>query len=225
MKKYLQQLIRIFLLVIATATINTNLNAQINYSENFTSSTYPPAGWALFPVAGNPIWSRQTTGTNPTCAPHSAGGMSRFNSDQAATGSVQALVLPLINYTNRSAAATSISLWIYRNQGPNGADSLAIYINTAANLTGATRIGAIARDININLPNIVTTSGWYQYSFSVPASFTTATNYILINGYSRNGNNIFIDDVAWEDFPPVCTGMPSAGTVSSNPTMICGGGS
>ena len=204
------------------AGVSYNLEAQINYTESFTSVTFPPAGWSILP-AGNPIWSQQTTGTNPTCAPHSAGGMARFNSDIAPTGTNQALVLPMINYINRAGAATSISLWIYRNQGPPNSDSLGILINTSNSITGATRLGAIARSITINLPNTVTTSGWYQYSFSVPASFTSAINYIFLMGYSRNGNNIFIDDVSWTDFPVQCSGTPSAGAINSNPAIICGG--
>lgn len=223
MKHLLQKRLSIFLILITVILTNQSVIGQINYTENFTSTTFPNTGWSLIPVVGNPIWSRQTTGTNPTCAPHSAGGMARFNSDQAPTGSSQALVLPLINYTNRGAANASVSFWIYRNQGPNGADSLGVLINTTNSLTGATRLGAVARSISINLPDTVPTSGWYQYSFNVPASFTAAVNYIFLNGYSRNGNNIFIDDVAWVDFPPVCTGTPSAGTISSNPAIICGG--
>ncbi len=217
---------RILMTLLFSIIFTNNLFSQVNYTEIFTPATFPPPGWSLNP-AGNPIWSQQTTGTNPTCAPHSAGGMARFNSDVAPTGTNQALVLPIINYTNRAGVATSISFWIYRNQtggGPGGgADSLAVLINTSNSVTGATRLGAVARSITINLPNTVTASGWYQYSFSVPTSFTGPVNYVLLMGYSRNGNNIFIDDVQWTDFPVQCNGTPSAGTLSSNPALICGG--
>lgn len=223
MKGSLQRWISVLLFLVAISFITNNVLAQINYTEAFDSTTFPPAGWTITPAAGQLWWNHQTTGGNPTCAPHSAGGMARFNSDNAPTGTNIALVLPVISYTNRAGAATSISFWIYRNQGVMGSDSIGILINTAYTITGSTRLGAVARSTTINLPNTEPTSGWYQYSFNVPASFTGPVNYIFLMGYSRNGNNIFIDDVQWTDFPVQCTGAPSAGTITSNPAIICGG--
>ena len=204
--------------------VANTVSAQITNTQGFELNTFVPAGWTLSATNGNNLWSRRTTGTFPTCTPHSGAAMARFNSHTAVAGRTQAIITPAIDYSALGNNIATFSLWVYRDTGVvNAADSLTISVNTVALDSGSTPIGSIARNININLPNTEAASGWYQYTFNVPSSFNSNTNYIIINGTCEAGNSIYIDDVSWISYPTPCSGMPAAGTISSNPGIICGG--
>ena len=212
------------IILLSLFTLASNTFAQVNYSESFDVLPFPPTGWTLAPAGPPNIWSRQTNGNNPICTPHSGAGMARFFSDMSAAGNTQSLVTPAIDYSGLGTDTARISLWIFRDLGAaNAVDSLTIWANTSANLAGAVRLGAIARYRLFNLPDTVSANGWYQYTFDVPQSFNTDTNYILLQGTSAQGNNIFIDDINWDAYPTPCSGMPTAGSVNANPNVICGG--
>lgn len=221
MKTCLQRCARA-LVFLFTLTAFNNIHAQLTYTESFDGTTFLPAGWTA--VANSNYWSRKTNGTNPACTPHSGAGMARFYSHSAAAGAAQTIATPVIDYSTRAGHTPTFSLWLFRDTAKATAgDSLSIFINTAANLTGATELGVIARAAAINLPNTVVTPGWYQYSFNIPAGYSTSTNYILLEGTSQFGNNIFIDDVAWVAYPALCTGTPAPGSMVINTPVICGG--
>ena len=152
--------------------------SQVSYSESFDGTTFVPIGWTNLLVSGTNTWSRVTTGTLPTQTTHSGAGEAKFNS-YSVNGGVRALVSPVVNYGNRASAATTISFWMYRDNGYNTtADKIDVYMNTAANLTGASLLGTVNRAIGLS--PTVAANGWYQYSFSVPASYTTATNFFIL---------------------------------------------
>src|SRR5258706_1626134 len=150
--------------------------------------------------------------------------MARFFSDMSPAGSTQSLISPVIDYSGLGTDTARISLWIFRDLGAAAAvDSLTILVNTSTSVAGAVRVGAIARYRLYDLPDTVSANGWYQYSFDIPQSFNTDTNYILLKGTSAKGNNIFIDDVNWDAYPVPCAGSPTAGVINANPNVICGG--
>ncbi|HEX5003506.1 MAG TPA: T9SS type A sorting domain-containing protein [Bacteroidia bacterium] len=198
-----------------------NLNAQVNQSESFDNATFPPPGWAI--TGGTGLWVQRTTGTFPTCLPHTGSGMARFTSRNQIPGTQGNLISPIVDYTGSSGSVPTVSLWIFRDSSSTAGDSLTLFINTAPNLTGAVRIGAVARSRYYVLPTNELLNGWYQYSFNVPASFNTAINYIILRGTSQNGANIYIDDVEWDEYPVPCSGTPVAGTIVADRTLICGG--
>jgi hypothetical protein len=186
--------------------------SQINYSESFDGTTFVPAGWTNLLVSGTNTWTRVTAGSFPTQTPRTGAGEAQFNS-WSVNGGVRALVSPVINYVNRAAAATTIRFWMYRDNGYNTtADKIEVYMNTSASLTGANLLGTVNRARG--LAPIVAANGWYQYSFSVPASYTTATNYFILKATSAYGNNIFIDDVSWTSYPPSSIDMMTVGLIS-----------
>ncbi|MEY4289405.1 MAG: hypothetical protein RLZZ30_1493, partial [Bacteroidota bacterium] len=128
--------------------------------------------------------------------------------------------------------------WIYRDSlVPANIDSLGVFVNTTASLTGATKIGTVARNRNVNVPDTKATNGWYQYTFNIPAAFAGASNYVIFQGTvygptatarrvygpTATARRIYLDDVAWSEFPPVCAGAPTGGTISSTSTLFCGG--
>lgn len=208
-------------LFIIVSVICLQSQAQITNSESFDNTTFLPAGWTG--VGNTNLWSRRTTGTFPTCTPHSGAGMVRFAARGVAAKTTQTISTPVIDLSNRGTSTPKVSFWIFRDNGSTAADSLCLYINTSASLTGAVNFGMVARYSKLKMPDTVATNGWYQYTFNVPAGFNTATNYILFKGVSEAGYNIHIDDITWESYPDLCTGKPNPGSISSPLTTICGG--
>lgn len=196
------------------------VSGQVINTESFDSITFPPNGWTVSGGAGS-MWVRRTTGVNPTCTTHSGAGMARFTAFMQPNGAQEVMTTPVINYSGAAGSTPTFSLWIYRDNSSTAGDSLTILVNTANSLTGAVRIGAVARSRFFVLPVNELTNGWYNYIFNVPLSFNTDTNYILLNGTSHGGGNIFIDDLQWTEYPVACSGAPSAGGVSANDSLIC----
>jgi len=198
--------------------------AQISNSESFESTVFLPANWTA--VGNTSLWTRRTTGTNPTCNPHTGVGMARFNSRiPTSLDSTQTIASPVIDYLNRGDSEAPFSFWIYRDTAKVGNyDSLEVLFNTSPLLNGAISLGSIARCALIAIPDTHSVSGWYQYTFYAPFGFNSSSNYFLLKGYNKAGNNIHIDDVSWTSFPSFCEGIPDAGSISSLLSVICDGG-
>jgi len=198
-----------------------NTFAQIIHNESFDDPAFPPSGWTITGGAGSQ-WVRRTTGTNPTCNPHSGAAMARFTVVMQPIGSQELMTSPVVDYSGASGSVPTLSLWIYRDNSSTAGDSLTILVNTINSLSGAVRLGAVARSRFFNLPNTEPANDWYQYSWNIPPSFNTDTNYILFNGTARGGGNIFIDDVQWTEYKNACSGTPIT-TITADDTLICGG--
>jgi PKD repeat protein len=222
MKKSVSRIIIPFILLLAQFTDVPFATGQVINTESFDSITFPPTGWT---VTGGPqtLWVRRTVGTNPTCTTHSGAAMARFTVPMGPPGDQELMTSPVVNYSGASGSIPTVSLWIYRDGGSTAGDSLSIFVNTANSLTGATHIGAVARSRYFFLPHNEPSDGWYEYTFNVPVTFTTDTNYVLLNGTARGGENIYVDDISWTEYPVACTGNPVAGNVVSTDTLICGG--
>ena len=195
--------------------------AQVNYTESFDATTFLPSGWSA--VGSSTLWSRRTTSTFPTTTPQAGAAFARFASRAQSVGTAQTIATPVIDYTTRATQQATFSFWIYRDNGSVNGDSISVYVNTSASLTGAVCFGTVARYTRMAVPDTVPANGWYKYTYNVPSAFTGATNYILIKGISQNGNNTSIDEVSWNAFPNLCTGKPSPGTASAVVPIICGG--
>ncbi len=209
------------LVVSLTWRPGNEVSAQV-ITESFDNTTFPPAGW-LITGGANSRWERVTSGTNPTCSPHSGSGMARFFGGFPG-GSQELMTSPVIDWSGASGSMPAFSLWIYRDGGSTAGDSLSVFVNTSGTLSGATHIGAVARSRFFVLPTNEPSDGWYQYTFNIPVTFNTDTNYILLRGTAWNGGNIHIDDVQWDEFTTPCTGTPVAGGVGASDSLICDGG-
>jgi len=154
-------------------------------NESFDGTTFPPAGWQNIQVSGSGLWSRVTAGVNPTCTPHSGAGMAYYDSYDYAVGVNALLVSPPLSFSGSSVHV--LSFWKYADSGWNiYPDSIGVYYNSSASLTGAKWLATI--------PRYNTVDGWYKHSYLLPASLT-GTQYIIFRGYSQYGNNMFLDDV------------------------------
>ncbi len=199
--------------------------AQVINMESFDDPTFPPMDWDRS-GGFNSRWERVTNGNNPPATPHSGAGMARFQvgGGPGSNGDQEVLISPVVDYSGASGSTPTVSLWMYRESSSTAGDSITILVNTTPTVNGATRLGAIARSRFFVLPVNEPSDGWYNYSFNIPSSFNTDTNYILFNGTSRNGGNMYIDDIQWEEYATPCTGSFTAGNVITSDSLLCDGG-
>ena len=221
MKKQLLNISNLLLFILPFAFSNS-VSAQVVNTQSFDATTFPPTGWSY--VGTSIYWSRVVGGNNPTATPHSGAGMGRYNSFTSPLGTRQTMSTPNVDLSGIGANTAYFKFWIYRNSSVATAhDSMLISINTTQSTIGATTLGIVARLRTDMLPDTQATNGWYQYSFNVPPSFNTTTNYIMLTGISQVGNNMFIDDIEWTSYPTLCSGTPAPGTINSVDTVLCGG--
>jgi hypothetical protein len=178
------------------------LNAQVILSESFDGTTFAPTGWyntRISPGGGGTFgfWDRVTSATGPDVLPHSGAGMARFNSPSAGFGTITELGTLPLNFS--SGGPYRVKFWLYRgDNAPFGTDMLDVYVNTAANITGATQLTRIfiSRTQDPQEP----VNGWYQYQYDIAPSYNTAVNYIIFRATGRSSNIIYLDDVTVEAY-------------------------
>ena len=188
------------------------------YSESFDGTTFAPSGWGNTKTAGtgNPgIWDRQTTGSNPTCSPYSGAAMARFNCYSLSSGTTAELTTLPINFPGDDYR---VKFWMYRDTGyASNAELVNVYYNTSNTSVGATLLGTVNR--STSLDPVVASAGWYEYTYTMPAGAGGDGRYIIFEGVSAYGNNIFFDEVTIEAIPagPVFSVNPTSkdfGTVN-----------
>ncbi|MBS1585055.1 MAG: T9SS type A sorting domain-containing protein [Bacteroidetes bacterium] len=213
------------MVALALLAATTSSKAQTIINTDFTSVTFPPSVAAYAPVVAASSYtqsgsglSRQTSGTSPTCSPHTTGGMMRFNSYSLASGTVGTLFSPVLNFSTANTSY-SISFWMYRDNGYTGnADKVDVYVNTSA-VAGGTLLGTVNRSYTLT-PTVAVANAWYQYTYNIPTSYNTSTNYIIFKFTSAYGNNCFVDDIVLtQSVLPNCTGTPT--TTASGPSNVC----
>jgi len=229
MKKNYFSFLRFFALLVCCFSFSFSYGQIVN-SENFDVSTAIPAGWA--PVGTAPSWSVSTNlGNGLVGLAHSVPNFFRVRYPTNGTGVVtESYATPAFSLEGIGTNTSTVGFWMYRDSLlPTNYDSLSVLINTSVSLTGATSLGSIARCRTIAVPETQAVNGWYYYSFNIPNTFNTAENYIIFKSTNygatpaSNGRRICIDDISWTEYPPLCTGTPTAGTISSPDTLICGG--
>jgi hypothetical protein len=162
--------------------------------EGFESTTFPPLfGWQ----ASGMGWTRETTGSNPSCSPFAQSAMTAFNSATLASGTTALLISKRVRISPDFGPNAKLSFWIYRNNASTQPDSISVYIDTVPTVTNsAIYIGTVARCRTINQPDTKSADGWYQYSYDLP-QLVGDTLYMIFKGISHNGNNIYIDNIEW----------------------------
>lgn len=199
-------------------------------TEGFEGAVFPPAGWLNETSAGGDdiLWEAATTdaeggddinGVPFTVSSHTGTGMAVLKAYDFSEGNAATFTTSAVDLT--TPGSKIVSFWMFRESGyDNHHDSVSVFINTTAGLTGATLLGIVHR-FSGEQPIATGGNGWYKYTYSIPPGFNTASNYIILEGMSDFGNNMFIDDVTVEEFA-ACTGTPSAGTITG-PASICPG--
>ncbi|MES2893289.1 MAG: T9SS type A sorting domain-containing protein [Bacteroidota bacterium] len=189
-------------LLVAVTSLFSFLSLTAQLSEGFDFPTFPPVGWQNLHTTGSDpvVWERageSSLGGELTSgfffvSPHSGDGMAAFASYDFAAGNGANLISSVVNLS--SGGSNIVSLWMYRDEGFDERDSINIFVNTTQSPAGATLLGTLFR-YKAYAPAETAADGWFQYQFVIPASFNTATNYIIFSAGSAYGNNIFIDDI------------------------------
>ncbi|MGN6567302.1 MAG: GEVED domain-containing protein, partial [Flavipsychrobacter sp.] len=193
-------------------------SAQNYFSESFDDITFPPAGWNSAIVSGSFDWAQNTSGSSPSCSPHSGTGMAEYQSFNASSGSEAVLITKSLDFSIYATGTNIVSFWMYRDDGyASNSDQVSVYINTTSSTSGGTLLGTINRSTSLSPTE--SSNGWYQYSFTIPASYSGTSNYIIFDAVSAFGNNMFLDDVSVDHFSP-CSGHPNAGYITG-PSHIC----
>lgn len=184
-------------------------------AQGFESVAFPPTCWSTSLITSGTtsgVWEGTATGANPTTSPQQGSRMAQFRCYSFSSGVSAILVSPAINFPN---ANYRVNFWMNRDNGfLTNADRVVVHYNTAPNLTGATEIGTVHR--SINLAPVVSTGGWYNYIFNIPTG-SSGTGYIIFQGISAFGNNIFLDNAIIEQLPPPCV-VPGAQPTALNLT-------
>ena len=218
MKKILLDLGRLSI-VFCVLLFSRGTYAQIANTEGFNAGTVVPAGWTDFLTSGSNTWTYATAGTSPTCAPQSGAGMAKFDSYDA-SGGVRSLITPAFSMAG-NASGSVVSFWMYRDNGYNTtADKIDVMYNTSPTPVGAFTLGTVNRARG--LAPVVAANGWYQYTFTIPTGVQSSTVYLILRGTSAYGNNIYIDNVSWQSFPPACAGTPNTPTIGGATTACAG---
>lgn len=198
--------------VTANATTACPVLSTFPVTESFESTTFPPVCWTGAQISGTGLWEGTSSGSNPTTSPQQGTRMAQFRSYSFSAGVSAILVSPAINFPN---ANYRVNFWMNRDNGYlTNADRVVVHYNTTPSLTGATELGTVHR--SINLAPVVNTGGWYNYIFNIPAG-SSGTGYIIFQGISAFGNNIFLDNAKIEQIPPPCI-VPGAQPTALNLT-------
>jgi hypothetical protein len=222
-----------FFMLVLSVTISKQSNGQmVMSSESFDNTTFAPAGWSIKPDLGpQNVWVRRTNSTNPTAIPHSGPGMARFSSRNVIAGTKQLLVSRPIDYTNRGVSPANVTFWMYRDNINANYDSITVWVNSSDTLTAsAVKLGTIVRNRTYAMPDTQSTDDWYMYSFAIPTSFSgNTTTRFIFEGTSESpvanqGAHQYIDDISFEEYPPICAGIPNSGSIVNSTPLICGGG-
>ncbi len=199
---------------------------QTLVTEGFEhAGVFPPSGW-LSTALPTYNWASVTgTGGSPTTTgPHGGTYYAKWASYSYCSGNAM-LVTPVVDWSNRGGVATTVTIWWWRDgvsyQG-DLTEGVTVYVNTAPNITGGTSIGFVPRASNVAISGTVTgtsmpgtgTSGWYQYTFTVPTTFNTSTNYLIFYASTQCGDNCYMDDIAYTTYPgcaaPAISGASTA---------------
>ncbi len=182
-------------------------------TESFDGTVFPPYGWLNYRIQGigSPgTWNRQTSGTGPTCSPHSGAAMARFYSADYQYGTHAALVSPPMQLPGSNYR---VKFWMYRTNsyttGITHDEMVSVWLNSAPNLEGADSLGVIHRRTDL-FPS-ETANGWYAYAMNFPLT-STGIKYVIFKAISCRGANMYIDDVTFEQQP---VGVPDLATLVS----------
>ena len=172
-------------------------NAMV--TESFNGLTLP-SGWTNTAYSGTYTWTFLGSGSYPTTTPHSGAGMAAFTCFSYTSGSEALLITPAFNLTSGQG---QVNFWFQQDPGyATTYDSIGVWVNTTASMTGAVPLGNIWR--------YAATQSWNYFSYNIPAGFNGATNYIIFKGHSAYGNDMYLDDVTY--------GVPSPMVYSSSTT-------
>ncbi|MBL7691664.1 MAG: Ig-like domain-containing protein, partial [Flavipsychrobacter sp.] len=204
----------------APAQVCDNGSLTLTASGSTAYNLFPPQSWENgvpttpgvsvdgWSYIGTPpsTWYRElgATAANPAIGSAMSGSyVANFRARSLASGTTGYLMSPPFSMVGVTSA--TLSLWVYRdataayNTTTYNNEYIYVYLSSTTGGTGV--VGYIPRRTGAPITGSLSgsstpaTSGWYQYTYTIPGTVTGAGNYIYIYGQSANGNNIYLDSV------------------------------
>ncbi len=200
-------------------------------SESFENSV-PPSGWGYQGTTA--IWF-QTDAYSTYYPPIGAAEDGNYVAeadfyDYTGASLMWSSPFSMVNIVNGQ-----VSLWVYRDgsgafpYASYSTEGFNIVLNTTNAIAGGTVLGFIPRAADgpttgsLSGNSTPYSSGWYQYTATIPASYTGSTNYLLIRAISAFGNSFYLDNVVISGYQLQTTTLTNAvagGSWSSNNTAV-----
>lgn len=168
---------------------------QIPINEGFENERFSPWCWELFSASNGANWERITEGNTPICIPHSGEGMAQF-SRKYGIGRTGLLISPRF----ATESDLTFSFWMNRDEGQPNEEKVNIYLNNKPDIDGLTPLLTVYRSTEKS--PVTNNPGWNRYTVTLPCADMDGA-YVMIEGTSYWGSNIFIDDIAVYD-PLAC---------------------
>jgi len=161
----------------------TPLRAQTTVHEQGFNSSLSP--WTeVRPSETTADWDTTSSGQYPSCTPHEGAKMAWFNSYSAASGDYAWIYSSNLDLSSSEVA--EVRLWMYRDTGYSGSNDT---LRLLYSLDGDTFYPWI------EWPRYGATTGWEEKVVPIGYYAGRAQFRIGLYGRSRNGNNIFVDDL------------------------------
>lgn len=219
------------LLMLTLILCTTYGKAQVVYNESFEGG-YPPSNWTSF-GSTNYLFAVGAY-SNPVQTPHTGNSQLMWQSYSAQSGSTASLVTPSIDWSYVGGNTATVSFWLYRdvtnyNTATYDGEGVNVYVNTSQSSNGGALLGFIPRRGGVAATGsylasgtaTTATSGWYQYTFNIPAGYSGTTNYIVFDFYSQYGNNTFVDDIEYVAYPnPINFNLSPQTTCTNHPITV-----
>jgi hypothetical protein len=160
-------------------------------SEGFNSSSFPPTCW-MKQTSSNSNWEVAPLGTNPDCEPYEGAKMLVYNAWNFRNGRTGKLITPKFSINRHN---TTLSFKMYRDnwgQHGNNIDRVNFYLSSTLSTEGLLPVATFFRDRDV--APIENADDWYEYSVNLRTS-TMSSAYVIIEGVSAHGNNIYLDDI------------------------------
>lgn len=176
-------------------------------TQNYSSTTFPPVGWALLNPDGDASWERAT--------PTGSSGAAFINFYAIQSGTDE-LVMPTADLTNSSSAQLTFRV-AYAPYDATYTDDLYVYVSTNCgdNWTqvyhkGNTTLATASATTSEFSP---TASQWRTETIDL-SNYVDNNVLVKFSGESGYGNNLYIDDVNLTEVE-ACT--PPTASVQGNP--------
>ena len=134
-------------------------------------------------ASSNYSWVVESTGSNPSCNPHSGTKMLKYQSYSATRGEWATLISPAFDI----AGNMEVSFYFYNSTDGSSSsmDRVLVYMNNTPSLEGATLLDSVMRYGSEN--------AWNEFYFPIPTG-TTGTKYVILKAVSGYGHNMYLDD-------------------------------
>jgi hypothetical protein len=153
-------------------------------------------GWFSVLVSGTSTlqWTGVTSGTSPTCTPHSALWMAKYPSYNIPSGNSHRLYnANPVDLTSYGSPTLAIGYWMIHDTGySTNNENIQVQISHD-NITWV-NIGSPVKRYDAT----ATTPTWKQHFAEIPSSYMSDTSvWIAFLGTSTYGNNMYIDDASF----------------------------